>query len=335
MKLTDFSSRDMGVASHHESGADDLDGHLWDIIGRKQVERPLSADRCNLAECLADVSHLCSLGGQLLTTLDLVPILEEVLAAVAALLGAELGAIRLLDRDRNDLNTVVSLGLSPAYLEAFGRVPTGVGACGLAVERGVPVIIEDVEADPAARTWAGTARLGGYRACFSVPLVGPDGAVMGAVAAFFREPHRPSPRQVYLVEHYVLRASDAIDNARRHLAVRESDRRKEAFLATLAHELRNPLAAIRDSAQLLPTDPDQVEAALEARDVIIRQAGIMSRLVHDLLEAARMCRGSIVIRKERLDIAALVARTATDIRPTLRVARAAARGGAARRAGLA
>ncbi len=148
MTLKDFSSRDMGVASHHESGANDQRGRLWDIIGHKQVERPLSTDRCKLAECLADVSHLCGLGGQLLTTLDLVPILEEVLAAVAALLGAELGAIRLLDRDRNDLNTVVSLGLSPAYLEAFGPVPVGVGACGLAVERGGPVIIEDIEADP-------------------------------------------------------------------------------------------------------------------------------------------------------------------------------------------
>ncbi len=49
--------------------------------------------------------------------------------------------------------------------------------------------------------------------------------------------------------------------------------------------------------------------------MIIRQAGIMSRLVDDLLEAARMCRGSIVIRKERVDIAAMVARTAADIRP--------------------
>jgi signal transduction histidine kinase len=138
---------------------------------------------------------------------------------------------------------------------------------------------------------------------------------MGAVATFFREPHRPSPRQVQLVERYVLRAADAIDNARRHLALSESGRRKEEFLATLAHELRNPLAAIRDWAQLLEPHSDQPEAILEAREVIIRQAGMMSRLVDDLLDAARICRGSVSLRGERVDLTALAARTAGDLRP--------------------
>src|SRR5262249_46596925 len=96
-------------------------GCLWDISRRKKIERQLYTGRCKLAECLADVSQLYRLEGPLLTTIDLVPILEEVLAAVMSLLGAEVGVVRLLDRDGNDLDTVVSLGLSSAYLEAFGR----------------------------------------------------------------------------------------------------------------------------------------------------------------------------------------------------------------------
>jgi PAS domain S-box-containing protein len=294
-----------------------LRGCLWDISRRKKVERQLYTDRRKLAERLADVSYLYSLEGQLLAKTDLVPVLEEVLGGVVSLLGAELGAIRLLDRGRDELEIVVNLGLSPAYIEAFGRVPIGVGACGLAVERRGPVIVRDIEAEAAATSWAGAARLGGYRASFSVPLMARDGSIMGAVAAFFREPHRPTERQVQLVEQYVLRASDAIDNARCHLAVRESDRRKEEFFAALAHELRSPLAAIRDWAQLLQPGPDLDETLREAREVIVRQAGIMSRLVDDLLDAARLCRGGIALRKEPVDVAALVLRTAADLRPLI------------------
>ena len=229
-------------------------GCLWEISRRKKVERQLYTDRRKLAEHLADVWHLYLLGGHLLTTLDLVPVLEEILAAVTSIQGAELGAIRLLDRDRGELEAVVSLGLPPAYLERFGRMPVGVGACGLAVERGGPVIVEDVAAATRRPPRAGPrpARLGGFRACFSVPLVSRGGELLGTIATFFREPHRPSERQLHMVEQYVLQAADAIDNARRHLAVRESDRRKEEFLATLAHELRNPLAAIQTCRPAAP-----------------------------------------------------------------------------------
>ncbi len=290
-------------------------GYMWDITRRKRVERQLFTDRIKLAERLADVSHLYALDGQLLAKTDLASTLEEVLVAVASLLGAEVGAIRLLDRSRNRLETVVSLGLSPGELEAFGAGPVGVGASGLAVGRGGPVIIEDIESDPAAGSWAEAMRSGGYKASFSVPLVSRAGGIIGAVATYFREPHRPSPRQVQMVEQYVLRAADAIDHARRHLAVSESDRRKEEFLATLAHELRSPLAAIRDWAELLQPGVNIQDTMHEAREVITRQAGIMSRLVDDLLDAARIWRGSIALRNERVDIAAMVARTAADLRP--------------------
>ncbi len=252
-------------------------GCLWEIGRRKKVERQLYTDRTKLAEHLADVLHLHLLSGHLLAKLDLAPVLEEILAAVTSLQGAELGAILLLDRDRDELETVVSLGLPAAYLERFGRMPVGVGACGLAVERREPVIVEDLKAegqgDPSADVSpAEAARLGGFRACFSVPLVSRNGDLLGTIATFFRDPHRPTERQLRMVEQYVRQAADSIDNARRHLAVRESERRKEEFLATLAHELRNPLAAIQTSAQLLRPDALDEEMLGEVRGMIVRQA---------------------------------------------------------------
>jgi PAS domain S-box-containing protein len=292
-------------------------GCLWDISRRKKVERRIYTDRRKLAEHLSDVWHLYLLGGQLLATLELGPVLEEILSAVAAIQGAELAALRLLDRDRGELETVVSLGLPPEYLERFGRIPVGEQACGRAVARGEPiVVVEDVEAESGdAAGWAEPSRLGGFRACYSVPLVTRRGEVIGTIATFFREPHRPSPRQVQLVQHYVLQAADALDNARAHKEVHDADRRKEEFLATLAHELRNPLAAIQTSAHLLHAEVADAELLDEAREVIIRQVRHMSRLAEDLLDVTRVSRGTMRLRTEPVDLAEAVARAVEDVRP--------------------
>jgi PAS domain S-box-containing protein len=293
-------------------------GCLWDISRRKKVERQLYTDRRKLAEHLADVWHLYLLGGQLLASLDLAPVLEEILAAVASLQGAEMATLRLLDRDRDELESVVSLGLPPAYLDRFGRVATGDEACGLVLERGGPVIIEDVEAQPsgpAAAHWAQSARAGGFRACFSVPLVSRSGELVGTIVTFFREPHRPSERQLQLVDQYILQAADAVHNARRHQAICEADRRKEEFLATLAHELRNPLAAIQAAAALIGPEDLAPSMLGEVRDVIVRQGRHMTRLIEDLLDVTRVSRGTIVRRKETVELADVLARAIEDVRP--------------------
>jgi signal transduction histidine kinase len=294
-----------------------LRGCLWDIGRRKKVERQLYTDRRKLAEHLSDVWHLYLLGGQLLATFELGPVLEEILSAVTALQGAEMGALRLLDADRDELETIVSLGLPEEYLERFGRLPVGKLACGLAIRRGGPVAVEDVEAEGEAEVVKGlaeAARLGGFRACFSVLLVSRRGDPLGTIVTFFREPHRPSERQFHLVEQYILQAADALDNARRHQAVRDENRRKEEFLATLAHELRNPLAAIQTCAHLIGDEALKVVSHEEVRDVIVRQAGYMNRLVEDLMDVSRVSRGAMELRKKPVDLADVVNRAVERVR---------------------
>lgn len=100
-------------------------------------------------------------------------------------------------------------------------------------------------------------------------------------------------------------------------ALREADRRKDNFLAMLAHELRNPLAPVRNAVEILrlanTTDPSVVHA----RDVISRQVSHMARLVDDLLDVARIARNKIELRLDQCDLAAIVLQTAEDYRPTL------------------
>jgi signal transduction histidine kinase len=99
--------------------------------------------------------------------------------------------------------------------------------------------------------------------------------------------------------------------------LRESDRRKDEFLAMLAHELRNPLAPIRNALYMLHIPDAQPAVAAQARDLIERQVTHLVRLVDDLLEVSRIRRGKIGILKERVDLAAVVARAVETARPII------------------
>ncbi|MBX9678437.1 MAG: response regulator [Gemmataceae bacterium] len=82
----------------------------------------------------------------------------------------------------------------------------------------------------------------------------------------------------------------------------EADRRKDEYLAMLAHELRNPLAPMRSAAELLRLKRPEDGGFERARDIIARQVAHMSRLVDDLLDVARITRGRITLHKETLDV---------------------------------
>jgi PAS domain S-box-containing protein len=88
--------------------------------------------------------------------------------------------------------------------------------------------------------------------------------------------------------------------------LRESDRRKDEFLATLAHELRNPLAPIRNAMQIIELAGDNLEIVEQARLMMERQFVQMVRLIDDLLDLSRISRGKIELRKERAELATIV-----------------------------
>jgi signal transduction histidine kinase len=88
-------------------------------------------------------------------------------------------------------------------------------------------------------------------------------------------------------------------------ALKEADRRKDEFLATLAHELRNPLAPLRYGLDLLRRDPNSDNAA-DIRDTMDRQLVHLVRLIDDLLDVSRVSLGKIELRKERIQVADVV-----------------------------
>ncbi|MDR5761814.1 response regulator [Caballeronia sp. LZ035] len=112
--------------------------------------------------------------------------------------------------------------------------------------------------------------------------------------------------------------NDISERKAAELLLREADRRKDEFLAMLAHELRNPLAPIRNAVDLL--DPDRAPSAQHfstVRAIIDRQVRHLSRLVDDLLDVARITQGKITLRQETVDLSAAIAAAIETVQPAL------------------
>jgi PAS domain S-box-containing protein len=113
----------------------------------------------------------------------------------------------------------------------------------------------------------------------------------------------------------LLERSQQIEKLVQELAA--ADRRKNEFLATLAHELRNPLAPIRNALQLLQLAPGNPDIQQRASGVIERQLGQMVRLVDDLLDISRITNNKLRLRKERTELAAAVRSALETTRPLI------------------
>ncbi|MFL5300726.1 MAG: PAS domain S-box protein [Anaeromyxobacteraceae bacterium] len=107
--------------------------------------------------------------------------------------------------------------------------------------------------------------------------------------------------------------SDVTERKRAEDALREADRQKTEFLGVLSHELRNPLAPIRNSIFLLERAPPGSEQATHAREVVRRQAEHLTRLVDDLLDITRISRGKIGLQRTRVDLREIVQKTTDDL----------------------
>jgi PAS domain S-box-containing protein len=102
---------------------------------------------------------------------------------------------------------------------------------------------------------------------------------------------------------------------RRHREIEEAGRRKDEFLAVLAHELRNPLAPIRNAVQVLQWMPELAPAARQAVEIIARQSATLTRLLDDLLDINRLNQGKITLHKGVLDLRTVIINAVEAVQP--------------------
>ncbi|WP_165250914.1 PAS domain S-box protein [Paludisphaera soli] len=168
--------------------------------------------------------------------------------------------------------------------------------------------LADLDPEAAAQGPARIARLRGLgvRSYLCVPLLS-RGRVVGGISFLSASGRRRfGPDELRLAQDLAERVAVAVENAQLYRALQETDRRKDEFLATLAHELRNPLAPVRNGMQILRLGPAAGEARERTLGMMDRQLAHLVRLVDDLMDVSRVTSGKVVLRRERVELREIV-----------------------------
>jgi signal transduction histidine kinase/ActR/RegA family two-component response regulator len=184
-----------------------------------------------------------------------------------------------------------------------------------------PVVLPDVSAaaflTPGEQTAMAALEVG---ALLSVPII-VNGKLVASLSASRNQAQPWSADDRFLVQATAERTWPGVQQARADAALREAARRKDEFLAMLAHELRNPLAPISAAAQLLQLGKADAQRVQHASRIINRQVQHMTGLVDDLLDVSRVTTGMISLDEALLDIRQIVLDAVEQVTPLLRARR--------------
>jgi PAS domain S-box-containing protein len=275
-----------------------LAGVCSDITERKRIEESLWF----LAEASKSLSSLIDFK----STLQLV-------AGLAVPRFADWCAVEMLEED-GSLQRVAVAHVDPAKValadELNRRYPSGEAARRVLSrsESELTARITDSMIEQAARDEEHLRMLRQLqlRSYMCVPLRTKERS-LGVISFAFAESGRfYGPNELAIAEDLAGRAAIAVENARLYQELREADRRKDEFLAMLAHELRNPLAPIRSGLEIMSMDQSDHHEIIQ---LMQEQVEHVVRLVDDLLDVSRVVRGRIELRRESVEVAAVVRRS--------------------------
>lgn len=301
---------------------------LVDIDNLKQTEQSLRRAQAHLETELAAMNQLQDLSLQLFSSLDLDRALYQVLDTTLNLVGTDMGNIQLFDPQQEILEIVAHRGFGAEFLDYFQVVRANHGSvCGRSLRAGQRVIVEDVQTDAAFAPHRAIAATAGFRSVQSTPLLNRQGEVLGMLSTHFREPHRPSERELRILDLYGRMVSEMIAStqAQRDRQILQDQARvaeaanasKDEFLAMLSHELRTPLTSISTWIQLMEQgqlDEAQTQQAIAAiRDSTMTQ----TKLIEDLLDVSRIVQQRFEIAPEACDLAALLQQAIALVRPQI------------------
>lgn len=131
--------------------------------------------------------------------------LDRALEQAISLLGASYGNIQLVHPLKGTLRIAAQCGFDRDFLEYFAEVDDASSACGRAAEHHAQMVIPDVNRDANFAPHREIAAASGFRAAQSTPIVSPSGRLLGMLSTHFRRPHRPTRRQLQLVDWYAHR----------------------------------------------------------------------------------------------------------------------------------
>jgi PAS domain S-box-containing protein len=278
-----------------------------DLRKRKQAEEALVQSREGLR-------RLAGASLAIMAKSDIAEMLQAIAEAALALTDARLATCvhGLLD-GQSGIEAAACVPGAPACPPGeMLRLDRG-GVHMTLAESGEPLRLTDAELRTHARSGSPEGRAA-LRGLLGVPLRTRDGRTDGMILATDKAHGDFTSEDEALLEQLATVASLALQHVEARLSLEASDRRKDTFLAMLGHELRNPLAPIRNSLYLLDRAPPGGDLARRAQSVIERQVTHLTSLVDDLLDVTRIARGKIQLKREPLNLAELVGRTVEDYR---------------------
>jgi signal transduction histidine kinase/ActR/RegA family two-component response regulator len=179
------------------------------------------------------------------------------------------------------------------------------GAIAEALRAGETVRVDDVRADPRLEDARPALDAIGVGSAITVPLI-ENGRFVAAFFVHHAARRRWRDDEEALVKDVAERTWEAVRRARSEWRLLEEHRRKDEFLATLAHELRNPLAPLATGLRILEHSGGDALAAARVREMMHRQFTHLVRLIDDLLDLSRVSRGLIELRTERVEFERIV-----------------------------
>ncbi|MES2439982.1 MAG: GAF domain-containing protein [Verrucomicrobiota bacterium] len=277
----------------------------WPLVERARAEKALreSGERLRLLWESASI---------LLTTDDPETMLQRLFAGISGHLGADSYFNFIMDEDGSAMSLSSHHGISEEEAAECARVMVGENACGLVALLQKPVVIPGIVLGEHRRS---LDRFG-LKAYAGYPLL-KDGRVFGTLAFASRKREAFAPEELEFLEtisHYVTAARIRLELL---ASLRRADRRKDEFLATLAHELRNPLAPIRTGVEVLKQVMDQPDKAAPIIGVIERQTAQMVRLIDDLIDVSRITRSKLELRSSDIDLGEVLAAATEAVHPLL------------------
>jgi signal transduction histidine kinase len=205
-------------------------------------------------------------------------------------------------------------GISAETARNITRLEFGQAICGTVALQRQPIVASHIQLsdDPKVQL----VKSFGIRAYACNPLLA-ENRLLGTLSFASRMKNQFDPDEVAFLEtvcHYV---TGAYERLRLVNELKEADRRKNEFLATLAHELRNSLAPVRNAVQVLRLrGPDEPELRW-GRDVIDRQVDHLTRLIDDLTDISRITFNKLELRKERVELAEVIKGAVESSRPVI------------------
>ena len=290
----------------------------------QDAQEALRASEERLASDLAAAERLQEISSRLIREDDVDQLYHQILDAAVALMHSDMASLQAMEDGGGALRLLAYRGFGPEFARTFERVSQEARtSCGMAWQEGRRVVVPDVETcDFIVGTKAAEDLRGhGIRAVQSTPLVSRGGRLLGMISTHWTKPHEPAERDLRLLDVLARQAADLIEHRHAEQALRDADRNKDEFLATLAHELRNPLAPIRNAVRILQTQGHSHPELDWARGVIERQVQQMARLLEDLLDVSRLSRNRLELRSERVELATVLEAALETSRPLIEGAR--------------